>query len=59
MEETNGEKLPYFVIIIDELADLMAIAGNQVEEYIQRIAQKARAAGIHLIMATQDHQLTL
>ncbi|HPV55290.1 MAG TPA: DNA translocase FtsK, partial [Bacilli bacterium] len=45
MEETNGEKLPYFVIIIDELADLMAIAGNQVEEYIQRIAQKARAAG--------------
>ncbi|HOR53450.1 MAG TPA: DNA translocase FtsK [Bacilli bacterium] len=53
MEETNGEKLPYFVIIIDELADLMAIAGNQVEEYIQRIAQKARAAGIHLIMATQ------
>ena len=47
------EKLPYIIIIIDELADLMGATGNSVEEYIQRLAQKARAAGIHLIIATQ------
>lgn len=51
--ELRYEKLPYIVIIIDELADLMGAATNTVEEYIQRLAQKARAAGIHLIMATQ------
>jgi len=47
------EKLPRIVIIIDELADLMMTVGRDIEEYITRLAQKARAAGIHLILATQ------
>lgn len=47
------EKLPTIVIIIDELADLLMVVGKKVEELIARIAQKARAAGIHLILATQ------
>jgi S-DNA-T family DNA segregation ATPase FtsK/SpoIIIE len=47
------EKLPKIVIIIDELADLMMTVGRDIEEYITRLAQKARAAGIHLILATQ------
>ncbi|MCO7222757.1 DNA translocase FtsK 4TM domain-containing protein [Pleionea sp. CnH1-48] len=47
------EKLPHIVIVIDELADMMMIVGKKVEELIARIAQKARAAGIHLILATQ------
>ncbi len=47
------ETLPYIVVIIDEFADMMMIVGKKVEELIARIAQKARAAGIHLILATQ------
>jgi S-DNA-T family DNA segregation ATPase FtsK/SpoIIIE len=47
------EPLPYIVVIIDELADLMMIVGKKVEELIARLAQKARASGIHLILATQ------
>lgn len=52
-EPPTLEKLPSIVIVIDELADMMMIVGKKVEELIARIAQKARAAGIHLILATQ------
>ncbi|MCX7991161.1 MAG: DNA translocase FtsK 4TM domain-containing protein [Proteobacteria bacterium] len=52
-EDTERKKLPYIIIIIDELADLMMVSAKEVENYITRLAQKARAAGIHLIVATQ------
>ena len=51
--QTANEKLPYIVVFIDEMADLMMTAGKEVEHYVQRLAQMARACGIHLVMATQ------
>ena len=51
--EKSIERLPYIVVFIDEMADLMMTAGKEVEHYVQRLAQMARACGIHLVMATQ------
>ncbi|MEO0359856.1 MAG: DNA translocase FtsK [Pseudomonadota bacterium] len=52
-EEFQPEEMPFIVVIVDEMADLMMVAGKEIEACIQRLAQMARASGIHLIMATQ------
>jgi S-DNA-T family DNA segregation ATPase FtsK/SpoIIIE len=52
-EELNLEPLPYIVVIVDEMADLMMVAGKDIEGAVQRLAQMARAAGLHVILATQ------
>lgn len=52
-EEFKPETMPYIVVVVDEMADLMMVAGKEIEACIQRLAQMARASGIHLIMATQ------
>ncbi len=51
--QSSPEKMPYIIVFIDEMADLMMTAGKEVEHYVQRLAQMARACGIHLVMATQ------
>lgn len=53
IEGRKHEHLPYIVIVVDEYADLLAVAGKEVEGYVMRLAQKARAAGIHVMLATQ------
>src|SRR5207248_8711386 len=52
-EKLRPEPMPFLVVVIDEVADLMMVAGKEIEGAVQRLAQMARAAGIHLIMATQ------
>jgi len=53
MEKKGEDKLPYIILIIDELADLMSVKGKEIESYVVRLAQMSRATGIHLILATQ------
>lgn len=52
-QQHDGGRMPYIVIVIDEMADLMMMAGKELETFIVRIAQKGRAAGVHLVLATQ------
>ena len=51
--EKHSLPMPYIVVIVDEMSDLMLVAGKEIENYIQKLSQMARAAGIHIIMATQ------
>lgn len=51
--EKHKVKMPYIIVIVDEMSDLMLVAGKEIENYIQKLSQMARAAGIHIIMATQ------
>ena len=52
-EEDRGHRMAFIVVIIDEMADLMMVAGKEIEKSVARLAAKARAVGIHLVLATQ------